>query len=98
MTEAASVKCPRSVLSPLTPVSVIPLSLGTSSFLPTGCDRALDTPPREQQRGSLPGDCLCEPASPQPVAFKDRPIASAICLRDKLFNGARAGSREDDKF
>lgn len=49
-------------------------SLGAGLLLPTGCERALDTLPREQQGGDLPGDCLCEPASTQPVAFKDRPL------------------------
>lgn len=80
VSEAAPAKCPRvclRTLSPPSPVSVTPAPLGQGSFLPTGCERALDTLPREQQGGDLPGDFLCEPASTQPVAFKDRPSASS---------------------
>lgn len=84
--------------SPSPTFSVTPFPWGQGSFLPTGCERALDPQRTEQQGGDLPRDCLCEPASTPPVALQDRPSASSICLRDKLFNGAGAGSGEDDKF
>lgn len=86
---------------PSSPDSVIP-SPGEQGFSPTPWagrgSRTPSNPPRAAGRLDLPGDILYEPASTQPVAFKDRPLANSICLGDKLFNGARVGSREDNEF